>query len=264
MMDISVIERFKNGEGLKGICIKDSHMHIGRIYHLPFCSDTDTMTKDMKRFSITEGLISCILKYNEREPENDYVLQTVQKYAGILKGQIFFSPTVHGDPREMVEKYFKTVLFRGIKIHPEINGLPADHKGYYPLYEIAGFYGLPVLLHTWTLNNDILPVAKLAAEFPDTVFVMGHMGGKEQACFEACLDIVKKYDNVYADTALSWSYPGRLEYAVNKVSSEKILFGSDANWNSMPASLARVLYAKISCSQMEHILYRNYDRLYGA
>jgi predicted TIM-barrel fold metal-dependent hydrolase len=104
----------------------------------------------------------------------------------------------------------------------------------------------------------------LAAEFPDTVFVMGHMGGKEQACFEACLDIVKKYDNVYADTALSWSYPGRLEYAVNKVSSEKILFGSDANWNSMPASLARVLYAKISCSQMEHILYRNYDRLYGA
>ena len=262
-MTNALFSEFIFGNGLSGLCIKDSHMHIGKIYHLPFDSDVEELIKEMKRLSIVKGIISCIFKYNERESENEYVKETVLKYGGIFKGQIFYSPTIHADRIDLIEEYMKSGIFSGIKIHPEINGVTVDNKGYEPIFEAAGFYRLPVLIHTWTKHIDILPINSLAENYPKTIFIMGHMGGKIEESFHACLDTIEKHDNVYADTALSWTYKGRIEYAVEKIGSHKILFASDANWNSIPGSLGRVICSKITDSQKEDILFRNFETLYG-
>lgn len=261
-MSEQAFAQFMRGENFSGIAIKDSHMHIGKIATLPFSADNAQIVSDMERFSIAQGLVSTLLKYDVYEDGNDYTLETVKQYPERLRGQIFFSPLLGKQAEEVVESYYASGYFSGIKIHPEFNGVSLEDSRYRPLFSIAGNLALPILIHTWTLANDILPLGKLAREFPQTIFVMAHMGGKDGSGFEACLDIVKQHDNVYADTALTWTYRGRIEEAVAKVSSKKLLFGSDANYNSIAAALGRVIFAKISSSQKEDLLFGTYNQLY--
>lgn len=261
-MSEQALEQFMRGGGLKGLAIKDSHMHVGKIATLPFSADNAQIVSDMKQFSIAQGLISTIRKYDRFEDGNLYTLETVQQFPERFRGQIFFSPLLGQGAEEVIEHYYQSGCFAGIKIHPEYNGLSLNDQRYLPLFAIAGDLNLPILIHTWTLDNDILPLDRIARDFPQTIFIMGHMGGKERSGFEACLDIVKRHDNVFADTALTWTFLGRIEEAVTKVSSKKFLFGSDANYNSIPAALGRVIFAKIRSSQKEDVLFGNYNQLY--
>ena len=65
-----------------------------------------------------------------------------------------------------------------------------------------------------------------------------------------------KYGNIYTDTSGGFSYFNNVvEYAVDRVGSEKILFGTDAY--SVAFQLGRIVYANIKEEDKENILYRN-------
>ena len=70
-----------------------------------------------------------------------------------------------------------------------------------------------------------------------------------------------RFGNIYADTSGSGgSLNNILEYAVEKVGSEKILFGSDTY--SLAYAYPRVALAEFSMSDKENILWKNALKLF--
>ena len=69
--------------------------------------------------------------------------------------------------------------------------------------------------------------------------------------------LCKKYDNIYVDTAISYSFEGAIEYMVSKVGAEKILYGSDMAFFDCRQTIGKIGLAKISESDKVKIFGEN-------
>ena len=96
-----------------------------------------------------------------------------------------------------------------------------------------------------------------ADKYPNMTLILAHL------CSEEHVDVIQnaKNGNVYTDTSGSASYLNNvLEYAVDRIGSEKILFGSD-NY-SLEFQFGRVALSRISFADKENILYKNARNLF--
>ena len=59
------------------------------------------------------------------------------------------------------------------------------------------------------------------------------------------------------------SFGGLVENLVNRVGSERLLFGTDMPWFDEYQAVGGVLSADISENDMRNILYRNAERIFG-
>jgi len=159
-----------------------------------------------------------------------------------------------------IEKRRQSGVFTGIKLLPAWEAREIDDPFFRTVCGIAGEIGYPVLFHTWGIR-DMGLMENMAKMFPKTVMFIGHCGGELDASLRAA-ELAAQYDNLYLDFTCSWGYANLLEHFVKTASAEKILFGSDALWNSVTASLGRVLYADIGDDEKKLILGGNAARLY--
>ena len=73
-----------------------------------------------------------------------------------------------------------------------------------------------------------------------------------------------KHRNVYVDTSSAASItPGLVEYAVEQVGSDRIVFGTDTPLYFSPMQRARIDYAEISEADRANILRNTAARLLG-
>ena len=108
----------------------------------------------------------------------------------------------------------------------------------------------------------LLQFNEIAELYPNTVLVLGHSGGEEAAVKEA-IRMAADHENLYLDTACSYVWQGAIEAMVSGATARKILFGSDAYWNSMEAAVGRVALANIAEEEKRLILGENAKRIYG-
>ncbi|MBI4451582.1 amidohydrolase family protein [Candidatus Woesearchaeota archaeon] len=130
----------------------------------------------------------------------------------------------------------------GIKIWPGYFPVAPDDKRYYPLYDLAGAYKVPVVIHTGdTYGSDNLvkyahPLAvdKMAVKFPRTTFVIAHLGNP---WIPDAAEVVYKNANVYADISamciggirsLPYYVEHNMKYALSYIGTpDKLMYGSD-------------------------------------
>ncbi len=132
------------------------------------------------------------------------------------------------------------------------------------IMELAGQMGVPVLHHSWYkatqwAYNESSPVeiADLARRHPNTNIIMAHLAGVR---WRGVLD-VKNCPNVYIDTSGGISEAGLVEYAVQELGAERILFGSDWPLRDFAVQKARVSGASITDDQKALIFGGNAKRL---
>lgn len=142
----------------------------------------------------------------------------------------------------------------GIKLHPPYHKYNYDDFGD-KIFSLAAEYGAIVQIHPWREADLILPYAD---KYRDVTFIMAHLDGKDHVnAIEKA-----KYGNVYTDVATSASTNNYvIEYAVKRVGSERILFGTDTYAPGFVRG--RVEYALITDDDKANILYRNAKRLFA-
>lgn len=133
---------------------------------------------------------------------NDAVSQIVKRYPGRFLGTALL-PLFDGKHMITELKRARDVLgLKGISLASSYNGIYLDDKRFYPLYEEALEYNLPIFVHT-TTNNPIgfrrvadslltpviefvfditmcigkLIMSSVFRDFPDLKFVFAHFGG---------------------------------------------------------------------------------------
>lgn len=156
------------------------------------------------------------------------------------------------DPRQ--DKLFSQIKEKingrkvlGIKIHSVMHEYDINEYGD-KIFSFANEFKCFVLMH----NDKIPDMVNFADKYPDMKLIIAHLGSEEH------VEEIKsaKYGNIYTDTS-GWrsALNNVVEYAVEKVGSEKIFFGTD-NY-SCAFQVGRIQYANISKKDKENIFYNN-------
>lgn len=152
----------------------------------------------------------------------------------------------------------------GIKLHPEEHEYQLAEQGE-RLFSLAAELHAPVLGHSG--GPRCLPevFCRFANRYPEIPIIAAHLGSSPNGDPMLHLRAIEesKYGNLYTDTSSAMSLlSGLLEYAVNRIGSEHILFGSDSGFYFSPCQRLRVDEAMISEKAKYDILYGNASRLF--
>ena len=158
------------------------------------------------------------------------------------------------DPRQerlfpQIEKLVNDEKVLGIKIHSTEMCHHYDINQYADkICSFANELGCFVLMHP----DKISDMVQYADKYPNMKLIIAHLGSVEH--IEAIENA--KHGNIFTDTSGMLSYQNNvIEYAVKRVGSEKIFFGTDTY--ACGFQVGRIQYARISERDKENIFYNN-------
>ena len=164
-------------------------------------------------------------------------------------------PDIEAEIRRCLEEFG----FRGLKVHPRTHQCALSDPKYEPVWRASERYGVPVQAHTGERQTGASPRAfdTIAAAYPQGKFLLIHAGDNLEG-LRLCLDIAERRPNVYLGISdVAFMYIGMLEYAVKRVSAEKIVFESDCSTINFNHSLGIVLYSRLGDGDKAKILGLN-------
>jgi predicted TIM-barrel fold metal-dependent hydrolase len=189
---------------------------------------------------------------------NDETAELMQAYPDFVTAFCHLNPTLgeRAVRREVARCAARG--FRGLKLEIANNARDACMR---PLMEEAEARGLVVLQHAWSMtkirerrfHTDPEDVATLAGRFPKVRIIMAHLTG----CGVRGVLAVKGCDNVFVDTSGAAPEAGIVEYAVERLGAERVLYGSDAPIRDFGVAIARVTGSRLTAREQRMILHDN-------
>lgn len=181
-----------------------------------------------------------------------------------------FDPNSGDECLEVIKSYNDKRIFKGIKIHPSWHNTPADDKSYDMIWKYAAENKTVIMSHTWdiSLTNPVQEFSfpplfeGYTIKYPEVNIILGHSGGRYIGIKEAAR-LGRKYGNVFFDVAGDIYSNNFIEFLVNKVGSNRVLFGSDYSMMDQRNMLGIVLGAEIPIEDKENILYKNAAKLFN-
>lgn len=189
---------------------------------------------------------------------NEEAESVVDRTAGLLQWVIVnpLQPATFNQARERLAQP-KCV---GIKIHPEEHGYKIAEQGE-ELFGFAAQFDAVIMAHSGQENSlpaDYIPFANVTLILAH----LGHSDGPHTFDLQVRAIQAAKRDNVFTDTSSSRSlYPGLIEWAVDEVGAERILFGTDSPLYFTYSQRARIDHADLTDQQKRLILRENAERL---
>ena len=155
----------------------------------------------------------------------------------------------------------------GIKIHPEEHIYPICEHGA-TLFELAAKHNAIVLTHSGDPHSLPQDFVEFANAHANVQLILAHLGNGGGAGGEPTLQVRAiqdcRHGNVYVDTSSARSImPGLVEWAVQEIGADRILFGSDTPLYSVAMQRARIDTAAITDAERQLILCENARKLLG-
>ena len=239
--------------------IIDGHAHVGSAQYLQIDMDLAGLLAVADEVGFDRIFVTDLtaLFYDMREG-NDRLGRLLAGHEDRVLGYVTIPTHRHGvaaadEIRRCVERYG----MRGVKMysHPQS---PITETSSTPALEAAAELGLPVLGHFTPDECDVL-----MRRVPEAMIVMAHMAGQPYALgnWHLAVEVAARHPNLYLDTATSQIDNGMLEYAVEHVGAEKVLFGTDMPLLDPWVQRAKVTGAAIPAEAKRLILGGNMARL---
>ena len=231
------------------------------------CGDCTGQAEDLLRRCDEAGIETCVVHSVATKPEQvDSINAFLLRVSRENPGRLIPFGTVHQDTEDM-ERVVNGLCengFKGIKLHPDIQGVALNDPRLMRLYE-ACRGKLMVLFHAgddrYSYSNpaEILPVLE---SFPDVTFIGAHLCGY-RVWAEAVPKLAKRYDNLYVDCSSSSFAMGRdlFRERIGAYGFDRVLFGSDyPMWD--PRTESAVLESlDLPAGALEDIFWNNAARL---
>jgi uncharacterized protein len=260
---------------VRRMVVIDGHMHLGRSYMAwhDWEIDAHGLKRIMDRYGIDKGCLSSMeAMLYEPVRGNNEIAKAAEEYPDQLIPFVVVSPRYMKKASDEVDRCVRTMGFKGIKLHPQAQSWYADSAIVNPIMEKARQYQLPVLFHTGPNGGGEYAhprlVGNLAGRFPEVTVIMGHTGGGQwlEAIWQA-----KAHDNILLDTcSIDTSTTGVVdnsttvsvvEYAVDLVGAERVVFGSDCPALNLGVEKAKVEFTNLTREQKDMILGENMARV---
>lgn len=249
--------------------IIDAHTHypFGEFKEM---KDVVEIIKLAKKFGISKlCLLGDVFRYgyypNEEQIKetNDLTIKLTEKHPDFLVGFCYLNAANDTDfCLGEIERCIVQNGFRGVKFEVSLN---CRSRKMDALMKKAAELDCAAFHHTWYKStgkcdeeSDPSDIADLASRFPGAKIVMPHLAG---CGMRGILDIMK-HKNVYIDTSGAQPVSGLIEYAVEKLGPDRILYGSDIAGRDFSAQLGRIYGAEISEKDRKKILGLNAQKLF--
>lgn len=282
---------------ISGIEIIDSHVHtfasdeiagriissFNKLYDIGFTNPgngtIDNVLENMKTGGIDRTVMVNFAPPRIIHQNNLWTLETGKNSCGKLIPLVSFHPEMEGILTEHLENYINMGA-RGIKLHPMAQGFDVRDERMQKLYESCNEKRFAILIHCGRVSNArlneysdfecILPVIERYTDLP---IILAHMA---DGSVEKCLEVSKKYKNVYLDTSIvitgypeimnvnepSWLDDGEVTSIINEIGADRIIFGSDFPWGSPLHDLKRIMNFNLDISQKRLIFNENAKRIF--
>ena len=251
------------GQPLTDVEIIDAHGHLGPYGGFYVAgADAKGMVEVMDSVGIDAVCISSHTAISsDWQLGNDLSAAAAREFPGRFLPYATVNPTFPEEVAGELERCFKKLGMRMIKLHPDTHNYPLDGKNYQPVFEFAREHHALVLIHTWEGSKTcgVKVAIKVADKHAQVNFLMGHSGGP--AGYEKMMEEARKRTNVYLDLACSRARLGQVEMFVEEVGAEKVLYGSDIPFLAAPPQLGKVIFASLPLQDKKKILAENFKRL---
>jgi predicted TIM-barrel fold metal-dependent hydrolase len=204
---------------------------------------------------------------------NDYVMDAICRYPDRLIGFGIVNPA---DPEEAAKELERCAAngLRGVgELMPNGQGFSLDdERAMHPVVHVAMSHNMPILSHTsepvghlypgkGTVNPEV--VYRFVELFPEAILVCAHWGGG-LPFYELMPDVMRKFRNVYYDTAASlYLYRDRIFFLAGTLMPTKILFATDYPLISQRRMHSRLVLAGLPRGTLSKIQGDNAMRLLG-
>ena len=221
----------------------------------------------MDRAGVDRALVWLRPLYDRSIPsENRAVYQATKTYPDRLVGFGWANPMLgKQEASDEIKRCFEEYGLAGIKFNGAQDYYVIDDDLLVmPLIEQAASYGKPIAFHIgadFYENTHPYRLGRIAAAFPDTRFLMVHMGGAGQPTLErSAIETTLSHPNIMI---IASSIPETAIYrAIQALGSDRVCFGSDTPFRLMHVQLAMIqaLMRDFDTPARENILGRNIER----
>ena len=258
MSERRILDAALAGQTLDDVFIIDCHGHLDHWKPMSgMACDVDSMIADMDRVGID---MLCINKWNCPDifQGNTDVANAMRKYPGRFVAYAATQPCLGKQVTlDELKRCFDELGFSGIKIHNAYELLPMRDMWHLPefqevmdvIWEFAAERKCSLLCH-WSVPEAVVK------RYPEAQFIMAHALGVLQYAH-----IYAPYPNAYFDTAASTNLRGNLEYFIDKVGAQRVLYGSDMPFANPAYRLGQVVGTRVPDDPMRKILGENMARL---
>ncbi len=201
--------------------------------------------------------------------------RTINSLSAEINGRdnIFYFGAIHPDCENVGETldFIKASGLRGIKLHPDYQGVYFDDERYLKIIFEAAKRGLFTVTHAGVdvaYTDDVhctpdmvIDVMKRLDGAADNKLILAHMGGyglPDEVLLKLC------GMPVYMDTAAVLDlYPEKCAEIIKKHGANRVLFATDSPWKSQKAYIELFNSLDLTDEDKEKILYKNGMKILG-
>ena len=198
--------------------------------------------------------------------------KTLEKDRDRVSGIVRIHPSHPEKSCAKMEKWIRNGPCIGIKYSGGAGGVPCSHPNNDAIVSLARELNAVVYVHAWILvggnprtylggmkpgESTPMDVAILAKRFPDMPIICGHSGGD----WEVGARAVRPCENVLFEFSGSDPHSGQVDYAVNELGADRIVWGGHGPSRSYATELSKVFDSDLHPADRMKVLGGNYRRL---
>lgn len=243
----------------------DAHLHCpsenGKIWQWhPVTKTFKEFAGYLEKTGVSRGIINSVRSQLAKTPAefiegNREVARYVEAYDGRFVGACVVNPLFIDESLREIEECRKRFGF--VWVGELCNyTVPYEYtvKEFELLVEKTVELGMILDVHT-----ELEEMEYIIEKFPEATLVFPHFGdGHEYDHIWKRIELVARNDNCYLDTSgYGHDRMGMLEYAVEKIGPDRILFGSDFSINDPSTVIARIKNSFLSEDQKRKVFSEN-------
>lgn len=220
---------------------------------------------DMEETGVDISVIQPIAtKPSQHKSINDFAMSVRSQKVTSFGSLHPYGENIDNDLESLCEREF-----RGIKLHPDYQGVNADDEKFIELVRKATDKGLYVTIHSGHDTGIVPPfggtvdkIVRLLNKVDESRVILAHMGAFNQ------WDEVEKYlikSRAYFDISVVSRFMDIEQYRriIENHGTDKILFGSDSPWESPKDTMEFLVKSGITGDDLEKITHRNAEKILG-
>lgn len=257
--DDPIVAKVRAGLPLHDEFILDAHAHLAHkgCMGVNQCAlaynDPDGLVGSMDRLGVDIACASSWSGITYAGPDaNNHDLEGVEKYPGRLLAYGCLNPNYPAIYDAEFERLFPGGRVIGYKPYPPRQQVPLTDPRHERALQWCEEHEAPVLMHAGPADHAM----QLAEKYPRAKFIIAHAGSSWDLA-EKAAEAARSFANIYAEITYTAILYGFVEFFVNAVGAQQLLFGSDCVMRDIAPQLGWVAWARIPLEDKRRVLGQN-------
>lgn len=239
--------------------IVDIHAHVGPYFFHVGADTADENRRMCEHWGITRQLVSHSRGvFHDAVAGNEELARILETHDELLGYVVINQRDVPTAQRE-VERWIQPGSpFVGVKIHTHYPAASMDSPQMRDALQMLDEHSAITLVHTW--GPDVVQLANATDGLERIQVIAGHMGADR---WDLACEAANAVENLWLEPSCSVAMAGQMRYVMEHGPANRVLFGTDSSLLDPVVAFGQIAAADMPADQLENVLWRNAERLFG-